>query len=106
MEPQLDCGVEWIDLESEELGCDQARWQHIGLACEGERMLGAVAVKRFGALRAAWMAASDWVLVDALAPAEALVDFVAVEPEARLRGVAEDNEGARRLIERCGFRAQ
>ena len=45
------------------------------------------AVQRFGALQAAWMAASDWVLMDALEPHEALIDFIAVAPEARLRGV-------------------
>lgn len=49
--------------------------------------LDAQAVKRFGALQAAWMAASDWVLVDALAPHEALIDFIAVAPEARMRGI-------------------
>ena len=48
---------------------------------------GLQAVRRFGALQAAWMAASDWVLVDALAPHEALIDFIAVAPEARLRGI-------------------
>lgn len=50
-------------------------------------MSGLQAVKRFGALQAAWMAASDWVLVDALEPHEALIDFIAVAPEARLRGI-------------------
>ena len=45
------------------------------------------AVRRFGVLRAAWMLASEWVLVDALAPHECLVDFVAVAPENKGRGV-------------------
>ncbi len=33
------------------------------------------------------MLASHWVLADALAPHEVLVDFVAVAPEARGRGM-------------------
>ena len=45
------------------------------------------AVRRFGVLRAAWMLASELVLVDALAPHECLVDFVAVAPENKGRGV-------------------
>ena len=63
---------------------------------------GLQAVRRFGALQAAWMAASDWVLVDALAPHEALIDFIAVAPEARLRGIGS---ALVRWAERVAIRA-
>jgi GNAT superfamily N-acetyltransferase len=56
-------------------------------ACARAAFGQAQAVGRFGAQRAAWMLASHWVLADALAPHEVLVDFVAVAPEARGRGM-------------------
>ena len=56
-------------------------------ACARAAFGQAQAVGRFGAPRAAWMLASHWVLADALAPHEVLVDFVAVAPEARGRGM-------------------
>ncbi|KAK9814413.1 hypothetical protein WJX72_005555 [[Myrmecia] bisecta] len=97
--------AEWVDLETTELERNPGTWSHIGLACEGDVVLGAVVLKmggeveqhmsywevnqRVGVCPTFWSYLYDHIMVEHLKPGECLIDFIAVSTHAQGKGVGK-----------------
>eukprot|EP00887_Chlorella_sp_A99_P004974 scaffold4.g4974.t1 len=94
---------QYRELEHEELVSQPHYWPTIGLACDGNMVLGTVVLsfadeedggltywqysRRVGCIPTLLTLAYDHVLEEPLQPQECLIDFIAVAPEARGHGV-------------------
>ncbi|PRW44537.1 GNAT family acetyltransferase [Chlorella sorokiniana] len=95
--------AEWQQIEAEELSRTPSWWRQIGLACEGDKLLGVVVLtleneeddaiswseysRRVGCGPTVLSMLYDRVLDEALLEHECLIDFIAVSPDARGKGV-------------------
>lgn len=95
--------AEWQQIEAEELSRTPSWWRQIGLVCEGDKLLGVVVLtleneeddaiswseysRRVGCGPTVLSMLYDRVLDEALLEHECLIDFIAVSPDARGKGV-------------------